>query len=322
MSKTNIDLTDVITCIQRHNRFVTFVTLAAIIGGVLFFAFSEPRYTAKTEFILRNPLYGDRAVIYNNETKLSDYFGSEDDLNKIILLSGTDIVRQKVISDIGLDSVYKLDITNPLKELTLESKINSNLKLTRTEYGDMILTYRDTDPRIAIATANDFVRVLNTTFSDYYKDMRKGICESIADKIQDQDSTINALTDSLVSIRDRYGLYSSEYNVTLNSGNDNRSKKSGRGVEQIQNIELIKDELVTDRAVQTTLIDRYKTGLKNGQLPIIKVLTPARIVSRPGILEGIITALICGALGFFFSVLAMLLSDYYVSNKKGSIKSN
>ncbi|MFI5195540.1 MAG: hypothetical protein ACHQD8_00485 [Chitinophagales bacterium] len=309
---TGLSLTDVAASIRKHYRLITAVTIAAVIVGAMFYILGPQKYKAKTEFILRNPMYGDRTVIYNNDSRLFDYFANEDDLDKIIILSGTDIVQKVVIRNMRLAQAYKIDTTNPEAVMRLENMFNRNMKVTRTEYKDIILTYADADPKLAIAVANECVHVLDNTFSEYYREMRKGMYESILDKIHDQDSAINSLTDTLISLRDQYGIYASKYNIMLNSMKDNIDKKYGRGIEQIQNIELIKDELVADRAGQITLINHYKTGLKDNQLPMIKVVTPAKIPNPPSVLKGILVTLICGAMGFLFSTLIMLFSDSYI----------
>ena len=318
MSMTNLSLIDVVASIRKHNRVITFITLAAVIGGALFYMFSPPWYVAKTEFLLRNPMYGDRSVIYNsnyNDNKLNDYFANEDDLNKIILLAGTDIVQQKVISNMKLADVYKTDTNDPIQVMRLEKTFDNNLKIIRTEYKDIILTYADNNPKRAIAVANECVRVLDNTFSEYYRDMRKSMYESILYKIHDEDSAINALTDTLISVRDRYGIYASRYNITLNSMKDKTDKKYGLGIELIQNVESMKDELIADRSSQRILINHYRTGLKDDQLPMIKVVTPAKIPKYPRLMEGLIIIFTCGALGFIFSTLVLLFSDSYIVKK-------
>jgi capsular polysaccharide biosynthesis protein len=318
MTTTNLSMVDVVASIRKHRRLITFITIAAVVSGAFFYSFTQKKYTAKTEFLLRNPMYGDHTVLYNNanyDNKLNDYFANEEDLNKIILLAGTDIVQQRVINNMKLVEAFKVDTSDPKQELRLERMFDNSLKVIRTEYRDMILTYTDTDPKRAVAIANECVKVLDDTYSDYFREMRKGMYGSILYKIHDEDSAISALTDTLVAVRDRYGIYSSRYNFTLSSMKDNSDKKIGNGVEQIDNIELAKAELVTDRAQQRVLINHYKTGLADDQLPMIKVVTPAKIPKYPGLMDGLIIIFTCGALGFLFSTLALLFSDSYLVKK-------
>jgi hypothetical protein len=311
---TSFDILSISGNIRRHRRLIIASTLIMITIGTVVYSIAPYKYRARTEFIVRNPMYGDRTAIYNNDSRLSDYFASEDDLNKIIMLSGTDIVQQTVIKNMHLAAAYKIDTTTSEGKESLERKFDNSLKVMRTEYTDMVLTYTDTDPKRAVAVADECVHILDSTYSDYYREMRRGMYESILYKLHDQDSAINALTDTLIAMRNRYDMYGSKYNVLL-GGKQGDGKKIGQGVEQIENIESIKNELIANRESENTLINHYKTGLKDHELPVIKVVTPAKVQNRAGIGEMLLEIGLCGIIGFFFTTLAVLFYDYNIANK-------
>jgi uncharacterized protein involved in exopolysaccharide biosynthesis len=264
-------------------------------------------------------LYGDRNNLYNYDTKFIDYFANEDDIDRLILMSEAEIVQSKVIKNLHLAEAYNIDASNRKGEQQLERKFSKNFNITRTEYKDLVLSYVDVDAERAATVANECVRVLEQTFSDYYKDMRKGMYESIAEKIHDEDSTINLLTDSLAALRAQYGIYDiispSRNNLMLSSMKENGKKDFGRGVELIQNVESLKDELVSDRAKQLTLVNQYKTGIRTEQMPMIKVVTVAKNPVSPKGIGGLYTLLASAFLGFFFSAMLMLLVDNSVVKK-------
>ncbi len=134
----------------------------------------------------------------------------------------------------------------------------------------MLLSIVDTDPERAAAVANEIVRVVDEVYSGYYKDTRKNMYESIGDKTREEDSSITALTDTLVALRNQYGIYDiispARSNLIISPVKDNGNKNYGAGVEQIRNIESIKDQLVYDtaRKEQTTLV---KTKTRKPALP-------------------------------------------------------
>ncbi len=324
MANTGLSLPDVIESIRKHKSLILFVTIAAAIAGAVFYLAGPKKYEAKTGFVVRNPLYGDRNNLYNYETKFIDYYANEDDVDRVISMSGSGIVQSKVIRNMHLAEAYGIDASNRKGEQQLERQFSKNFNITRTEYKDLLLSYVDTDPERAAKVANECVKVLDSTYGDFYREMRKGMYESINYKIHDEDSAIAALTDTLIILRELHGIYDiispSRYNLMLGSLKDNGKKDFAKGLELIQNFESLKDQLVADRAKQATLVNQFKTGLSADQLPIIKVLTFAKNPISPKGIGGLYTLLACAFLGFFFSTLLMLFIDSYMVSKNGDNK--
>lgn len=313
MSTPGLNLPDVINSIRKHKGLILTITIASAIGGAIFYLAGPKKYEAKTEFVLRNPLYGDRNNLYNNDTKFIDYFANEDDIDRLILMSEAEIVQSRVIRNMHLAEAYTLDVSNRKGEQQLERRFSKNYNILRTEYKDLVISYVDTDPERAAKVANECVKVLDSTFGDYYKDMRKGMYQSIMEKISEEDSTINALTDTLTVLRDQYHIYDiispARYNLMLGTIKETGQKNLGRGVELIQNVESLKDQIVADRAKQTTLVNQYKTGNRQDQMPMLKVVTYAKNPVSPKGIGGMYTVLAAALLGFFFSTWLMLFAD-------------
>ncbi len=322
MSNNGLHLGDVIDSIRRHKTLIVIITLVASVSGAAFYLAGPKKFEGKTEFILRNPLYGDRNNLYNYDTKFIDYFANEDDIDRLILMSEADIVQSKVIRNLDLAHAYGIDVSNRKGEEQLARKFSKSYNITRTEYKDLVLSYTDIDPERAAKVANECVAVLDSVFSDYYKEMRRGMYYSIVDKVHEEDSSINALTDTLTRLRELYGIVDiispSRNNLMLSSMKESGKPNYGHGVELIQNIESLKDQLVADRAKQTTLVNQYKTGIRIDQMPMIKVVTMAKVPVSPKGIGGMYTVLACAFLGFFFSTMLMAFTDRYFGKPTGS----
>src|ERR1700748_2230396 len=112
MATPRFDLVDVVQTIRNRRKFVLIVTLvAAVIGGV-FYLVKQKKYKAETEFLVTNPLFGDRNNIYG-DVRLIDYFGDEDDVDRVLALAQSDTVQDAIIRQAHLPQVYHLDINNP-----------------------------------------------------------------------------------------------------------------------------------------------------------------------------------------------------------------
>lgn len=322
MSNNGLHLGDVIDSIRRHKTLIVVITLVAGVCGAAFYLAGPRKFEGKSEFILRNPLYGDRNNLYNYDTKFIDYFANEDDIDRLILMSEADIVQGRVIRNLDLAKEYAIDVSNRKGEEQLARKFSKSYQITRTEYKDLVLSYTDVNPERAARVANACVAVLDSTFGEYYKEMRHGMYNSIVEKVREEDSSINALTDTLSILRAMYGINDiispSRNNLMLSAMKESGKPNYGRGVELIQNIESLKDQLVADRAKQTTLVNQYKTGIRIDQMPMIKVVTVAKTPVSPKGLGGMYTTLACMFLGFFFCTMLMSLSDRYFADRKAA----
>jgi hypothetical protein len=112
-------------------------------------------------------------------------------------------------------------------------------------------------------------------------------------------------------MRDRYGVFEIlSPNRTGSLQSSGTSARSGRAVEEIQNIESLKDQWVIDRARNLGIINEMSTGQAAGQTPILHVLSRATAPARPAGLGFILSMAAWGLAGLFFASLWVLLTTY------------
>jgi uncharacterized protein involved in exopolysaccharide biosynthesis len=315
MSAPQFDLVDIVHTLRKRIVFVLAITVIAAIAGAVFYMTKQKKYTAKTEFLVSNPLYADRFNMFGNDQRAIDYFGDEDDIDKIIALGESDTVQLSVIKNRNLDKMYNVDMTKPGAWYSLKMFVYKKFNIKRTEYKDVELTYTDRDPILAADVANEYVKVIEQNFRGYYNNMKNGLYQSIKGKIHQEDSSIAALTDTLTRLRNQYGIYDiispARNNIMLSSLKPNGKGDYGKGVELIQNIEAVKDQLVTDMSKHNTLLNQYTTGTSLDDVHFIQVITMAKPPVAPAGLNGMMTVIAAALLGLFFSALYVLIIAYY-----------
>ena len=306
--------------INNRKWFILKTMLRAAVAGVLLYFIIPQKYEADTIFVLKNPLYADRNNIYNNETKFIDYFGNEDDIDRLIGMAGSDTVQNKIIRDMHLAMVYDYDTTNPKDVYKLRKRFNRNLKIIRNEQKNIVLSFADRDAKRAADIANMCVQLMENSLHGFYSNMRKNMYQSFMSKVQDEGVTINILTDSLAHLRDEYGIYDlispMRYNIMSGAMKSNGHIGYAKGLEQIQNIESVKDELVADRARSMTLATQYSTATMVNEMPLIQVIKTAMPPVRYKNVTLMEAAVVSALLGFFFSILYVLMANYYSSQLK------
>lgn len=316
MSIIRFDLIEIVQIIRKHRRFVLIISCVATVLGAAFYLIKNKKYTAKTEFIVSNPSYTDRNNLYSaNEMTFIDYFGGDDDIDRVIVLAESDTVITKIVENAHLAELYKFDMNRPTAMERLKQKFVKSFKIKRTEYKDIEISYTDRDPNIAADVANESARVIEESFRGYYSNVRRHAYDAIKDKVHQEDSTINILTDSLAVLRDKYGIYDiispARENVIIGNVKGTANAGFGKGMEQIQNIEALKDQFVTDRAKHSSYLNEFAPGSKEDQLRLTQVISKAKPPVDPSGAGPVLTIIACALLGFFFSCFIVLVSVYY-----------
>lgn len=309
------DLVDIVKTLHQKLRLLIIVTIIAALVGAVAFLVRKKQYKAKTAFFVANPLYIDRTNLFRTDySQFIDYFAKEDDVDKVMAIAKSDSMQRRVIDKLQLGKVYGKDPSNPKDLFKLMEIFEGNFEIKRTEYTSVEVTYTDADAKVAADVANEIVKTISEMYSSYYASLRNHVQHSLQAKISEIDTTINRLTDSLAVLRDRYQVYDlispSRKNIisgTMRSG----GQGFGRGIEEIQNIESVKDQLVTDRAEYITIINEYTTGTKAGDLPLVQTLTNASAPYKAMGFGLLATIAISAIVGLFFCALLVLLLTYF-----------
>lgn len=315
MSNPRFDLVDIVATLSKRRRFIITVTLlAGILGAIFYFVFPR-KYEANAEFLVSSPLIGDRNNVFRNvESQFINSFANEDDIDKVISIAKSDTVRNIVVAKLGLDKVWNYDLSKLKDADALAKRFKSNYKYKRTEYQNMELSYTDTDPKIAADITNEAITAIENIYRGYYNQIKANTTLALQQKLHETDSAIAVMTDTLAAMRDKYKIYDiiSPARQTIISGGikSNGAANFGRAVEEIQNIEATKDQLVKDRASYISLMNEFTTGTRLGEMPLTQTISPAKPPVSPKGLGAVLNIVAFLLVGFFFSSIWILLSTY------------
>ncbi len=315
MTAPSFNLVEIIRILLKQKRLIILITVLAVALGGVFMLVKKKKYKAEARFFVNNPLYGDRNTLFRtSEQRYVDYFGGDDDLDKITALGNSDTVMDRIIRNCDFDKIYKFgDMNNDTSHAMYMSTFEKNFTLKRTEYKDIVVSYTAYRPEDAANVANMSVKVLEETFRHYYTSMKEGMAKSINDKVKQLDSSISSLTDTLANLRDKYGIYNiispDRHNIT--SGDMKGGGKGyGKGMEEIQNIESIKDQLVTDRSHYISLLNEYSAA-SGSSMEYLKLITRALPPTSPTGPSMRMVLIVSGMLGLFFSMIYVLMIEYF-----------
>ncbi len=314
MTNISFDLIDIIRTIQKQKRFIIIITAVGIVLAGVFLAMKKSKYKAEAKFLVNNPLYGDRNNLFRSYESFVDYFGGDDDVDKILALASSDTVRDRVIRNSQFQEVYRKNINDPKDYAYLMMIFKKNFSIKRSEYKDVEVSYVAYEPQTAANVANMAVKVLEETYRSYITYMKNGIYTSIETQKKSLDRQIDSLTNELAYKREEYGIYSiispGRPNVINSEIKSNGKPGFGRALEVIQNIESVKDQLVADRAHYISLLNEFQ-ATTNQAMDLIKVTTRALPPVNSAGLGPVLTITAAALLSFFFSTLYVLMMAYF-----------
>ncbi len=308
------DLVDVAQTLRRNRVLIIGATCIAAIVGAIFFFTRKPKYEAKTEFLVANPLYYDRNSLFRNtEMRFVDYMGGDDDLDKVNAIAESDTVATLVIKNLHLAQDYNKDPNNPADMAWVKMVFHKGFNFKRTENKDAIISYVDEQPLRSATIANEVVQDVALIFGSYYNNMRMKMYGDLQSKMREQDSAITALTDTLGALREQYGIYDimSPARQNIMTGSVKGGKGSGMGMERIQNVEAVKDQLVADHAKYVSLSNEFTTGIQADGMSLTQVISKAQKPLQPKGPTAMVVIVTAALLGFFFTTLLILLFTYY-----------
>ena len=316
MSDTpRFDLVDIAKTLQRRGRFILLITLLAGIGGTAAWLLGTRRYKSGASVLIANPLYSDRNNLFRNDkATFVDYFGREDDIDKVLAVAKSDQTKGIIVNQMELARKYGYDTSKEEDRVALSTRFNKSFEVKRTEYQNVEVTYTDPDPRLAANVTNNAVRIVDEIYTGYYNSLRNDARRTLRVRLVQTDSMIAAMTDSLAGMRDRHGIYDiispARLNMTTQISHGG-GPGYGRAIEELQNIEATKDQMVADRARYVSLINEFSSGTGTGEQPQIQVISPASVPDKATGLGLVLTILVSLVIGTFFATLWVLLVAYF-----------
>jgi uncharacterized protein involved in exopolysaccharide biosynthesis len=317
MSDTpRFDLVEIAHTLRRRSKFILIVAVVAGVVGAAGWLIGKRKYKAMSSVLVANPLYSDRNNLYRNDkVTFVDYFGREDDIDKVLAVAKNDATRGVIVNYMQLGKTYKLDTSKEDERIELFTRFKKSFDVKRTEYQNVEISYTDPDPKLAADVTNNAVRLIDEIYTGYYNQLRLNARTSLQLRMAQTDSMISSMTDSLANMRDRHHIYGLISPSRMSTEGQQLSSSGGpgygRAIEEIQNIEATKDQLVADRARMVSLISEFSTGTALGDQPQIQVIQPAYLPDKPEGLNLALTILVSILAGAFFATCWAMLTAYF-----------
>lgn len=198
------------------------VFITAAIGSL----FLKNYYQATTTFYPASLDLTKPELIFGNSTKEADFYGTGQDLDRLLTISQSNEIKDRLITQFGLYAHYKIDSTKPLAHHKIRKKLNELMDVVKTKYDAIDLSIEDQDRVLASEMTNTARELVNLSANQLINDRLNKVALAYQNSISEKQNLLQTLNDSLIQLRKKFPIYNidaqteSLSNIAAQVGND------------------------------------------------------------------------------------------------------
>lgn len=274
---TYFNISELSAVIWNRWKFILFFTIGSVVMTAVAIVFIPPKYTAITKVLPGNAVLADKARLFNADLQhLYSFFGSGDDLDRLMSMTSMDTSLKQVIRQFHLIDYYQVKEQDPnLGMYKTIRHFKKDLHLVKTVNNEMELSCTHTNKDTAAAIVNFMAEQTATKMQTIWKEQYAKISTSL-------DSSLANLTN--------------QYNaLAASSNNTDAVAKAKMGVLLTQIEQFNKLSIETKIAANTT----------PAAMIVLEKATPPAKISWP---DKTVVLPLSALLGCLFSILLVLVS--------------
>ncbi|MBK9299346.1 MAG: hypothetical protein IPN14_01600 [Bacteroidetes bacterium] len=313
------DLFDIIRIgLKWKKKILIFSFTVAIIAAVFFF-FQKNYYNAYGSFYTGSAVMSGRVNLFRETPQeWVDYFGGENEVDRAFVIGNSAQVISYLIEKFKIREHYKIDSTDKEAMKKTYKKFTKNFSINRTGFKHIEINFSDEDQNLCHEVVNEAMNRIENQLRLMYININRQLALSLDIRKDSLDQALTVMTDSLVGLRVKYNIYD-----LIAPGRKNmvafNPKGSGenyaKGIEEIQNLEEMKDKLAMDKAKYMSLSNEFKTATFDG-FPMIHVTQWASAGSPKAGPFRTFGVMIAFAIAFVFSLVLSIFIEVLKDNKE------
>ncbi|MBK9983431.1 MAG: hypothetical protein IPP15_13770 [Saprospiraceae bacterium] len=210
MSNVKDSLLPLLGTLYPWRRRIAYVTLTAFVLSVVVCLFMKNYYQGKTVFYAASQdLFKPEKVFGNSQNEVY-YYGSGEDIDRIMTIGNSDEVIDFLIDSFDLWSVYKIKSGTPKAHYKLRKAFRENYNILLTKQDALELTIEDKDPERAAKMTNAARDQIDNLVRSIMKSSQLALASSFQKAIHNKEALMQSTLDSLIYHRRKSGIYDSK----------------------------------------------------------------------------------------------------------------
>ncbi|MEM9885806.1 MAG: hypothetical protein AAF849_07935 [Bacteroidota bacterium] len=204
------NLFGVLKTLAQYFRFILTVCIIVGLGSIIIALLLPVYYQASTVFLSASPELLTERGLFGTTTRDPQPFGNNNDNDRLLTIAESDELVNYLIDQFDLYQHYDIDSTSAKSAHYIKQKFSGLYEVQRTKRDAIQLSMEDKDPQMAADIANAARQKIDLISLNLAKDLQQKQIETFQNNIQEKDSAVQVLSDSLKSVRSRYSIYNTE----------------------------------------------------------------------------------------------------------------
>jgi len=282
MTTSGLHMANTVQVLQKNTRFILLFTLFAMLVAFATVMLVPKYFRSGARIIAANPQLADKSRLFNENIQgLYSYFGSGDDLDRIIGVADMDTTYKQLIDQFDLINYYKLKNDSlPLLRRKAVLKLKKDISFQRTEQGQMRVICWTKDSQLSADIINAMIKIVQEKLESIWLNNYQQAFAKLNASILANEQQYASLSDSIPKVN------------------------STQQALLLTHMETLLQELTRYRKTAASFKLMGETAPP--ALYVLESAVPSAKAERPDKLNAV---LIAGLAGFFFSILFLLLKD-------------
>ncbi len=245
------NLLGVLQNLYRRRKFIIYTCVAA---GVLTAGLSllfPNYYRATTVFLAGSPDQANPQLIFSDGSREANYYGSENDIDHILTMAESNELLYFLVDSFNLYEHYKINREHTKAAFKVREELLDHYEIKKTARDAIELSIEDTDRELAAAMTNAARDKIDQIVQQLIKNAQQKNLQTYQDRLRNQEKNLNTLSDSLIRLREKYGIYN-----TVSQGNYLTSELASAETKLAQleaKLSLMRSNQVSFRGIQDSI---------------------------------------------------------------------
>jgi hypothetical protein len=311
---TAMDLVDVIKVILRRKKQILIICGVAAVAGIIISDphIMKPYYLSTAIVVPANPSLSTAQNLFaDNSSVTGNYYGSEEDGDRLLAIANSAPLEQYIISQFHLFSHYEIDSASvSFPNYKIQRAFESNYEALKDDKDAIEINVYDHDPKMASDIANAIVDKVDDINRNIILSNKNKMLAIYQNKVSEKQAQLHSLTDSIVKLKRLIGISGGIESL------GNMASESSNGIDREgtqEKIYLLEDQQqgsIIELNSSNTMLEEFQASI-NKDVPTLYVLQrafPAEMKTKP-LRSFVVLSFVIGA--FFITLLILLIIERY-----------
>ncbi len=207
---TKENLLELVKSLLRWRKPIILTCLAALLCSTVVSLLLPVYYEATTLFLAASPDQSKPEVLYSTGNIEPDYYGEEEDIDRLITLARSRDLVEFMIARFDLYRHYDIDSTQRRAAYKVREAFLDLYEVIKTERDAIEISVQDRDPVRAAEMANAAREKMDELAQNLIRSRQERILAAYTAGIRDKELKLSQLSDTLTALRSRYGIFNIE----------------------------------------------------------------------------------------------------------------